>query len=175
MDVDAWSEMQVAPGAGNWRPLSVFNWYNPGTVPTQPPTLQLVDSWNVESTDTKTIFVLDDTTPTDRGYVFNSHFRTKIMDFGDTFDMKRCKVFLPELDSLNGAVPKITYGVDNDLDRISVPAGSLVIQNPKIYRVEGPGYFRQLDISIDENTSATMRVLTLNFVIMLKSLVAADT
>src|SRR5215831_3863091 len=117
MDVDAWSEMQVAPGAGNWRPLSVFNWYNPGTVPTQPPTLQLVDSWNVESTDTKTIFVLDDTTPTDRGYVFNSHFRTKIMDFGDTFDMKRCKVFLPELDSLNGAVPKITYGVDNDLDR----------------------------------------------------------
>jgi len=162
--------MQVAPGAGNWRPLSIFNWYNPGSIPTLPPALQIVDSWNVDASDTNTIVVLDESTPTDKGFVFNSHLRTKIMDFGDSFDFKRCKVFLPEFDSVNGAVPKITFGIDNQLDLISTTAGEIVVQYPKIYRAPGPGYFRQLDIQIDENTSATMRILTLNFVIMLKSL-----
>jgi len=175
LDADAWSEMQVAPGAGQWRPLSIFNWYNPGTLTTLPPTKQLVDSWSVEPSDTKTIFALDDQTPTDRGFVFNAHLKTRIMDFGDSFDMKRCKVFLPELDSTNGAIPTITYGVDNQLDNILTPAGRIVVQNPKVYRVEGPGYFRQLDVAVDENTTATMRVLTLNFVVMLKSLPTTDT
>jgi hypothetical protein len=141
---------------------------------TLPTTLQLVDSWNVEPTDTKAIYVLDDTVPADKGYAFNSHLKTKIMSFGDNFDMKRCKVFMPELDSTNGAIPSVTYGIDNQLDDVRIRAGSLVLQNPKVYRVDGPGYFRQVDVAIDENTTATMRVLTLNFVVMLKSLTGTD-
>jgi hypothetical protein len=174
LDADAWSEMQVSPSVGLWRPLSVFNWYNPGYMSTLPTTLQLVDSWNVEPTDTKAIYVLDDTVPADKGYAFNSHLKTKIMSFGDNFDMKRCKVFMPELDSTNGAIPSVTYGIDNQLDDVRIRAGSLVLQNPKVYRVDGPGYFRQVDVAIDENTTATMRVLTLNFVVMLKSLTGTD-
>jgi|SRR5215471_9821438 len=175
LDADAWSEMQVAPGVKAWRPLSIFNWYNSGGLTTLPPTLQIVDSWNVEPTDTTSIFILDDTNPTDKGFAFNSHLKTKIMDFGDTFDLKRCKVFLPELDSTIGAIPKVTYGIDNQIDNVRVPAGLVVVKDPKVYRIEGPGYFRQLDIAIDEVTTAPMRILTMNFVIMLKSLVAADT
>jgi len=175
LDADAWSRMEVPDAVGKWRPLSIFNWYNPGSLTTLPPTLQLVDSWSVDPNDTRTIYLLDDTIATDKGFPFYSYAETKIFDFGDVFDMKRCKVFLPEFDSPDGAIPMITYKVDNKLEEVHVPAGSLVVKDPKVYRVEGPGYLRQLSVCIHESSSARMRILTLNFILMLKSVVGADT
>ena len=174
-DSDAWSEMQVSEDVGGWRPLSVFVWYNPGSLSNFPASIQLVDSWNVDTVDTESICVLDENVALDKGFPFHSSVRTKVLDFGDTYDMKRCKLFLPEMDSSEGAIPSIVYGRDNELsDRMVIP-GSLVVDGPKMYRVAGPGYFRQLDVTLTEDTSANLKIYTFNFILMLKSLVGTDT
>lgn len=175
IDTDSWSEMQVAPGVGAWRPQSIFNWYNPGTITNLPPTLQLIDSWNVEPTDTRSIYTLSEDIHADKGFPFKSRFRTTPFAFNDTFDMKRCKLFLPNLDSNNGAIPQITYARDNELEDTAVLSGNLIVQGSKEYRVPGPGYFRQVGILLTEDTTANLRVLTFNFILMLKSLVTTDT
>lgn len=174
LDIDAWSEMQLAPGVGGWRPLSVFTWYNPGPLIGLPATMDLVDSWAVDAVDSKTIYLLNESNPTDKKFNFNSHFRTKIFDLGDTVDIKRMKVCFIDADG-QGAIPKIVFGRDNQLEETVIPAGSLQFQGPKLYMIPGCGYFRQADMVFDEASASPIRILSINFIFMLKSREAADT
>jgi hypothetical protein len=174
LDVDAWSEMQLSDQIGKWRPSSIYNWYNAGSLSNLSASLQLVDSWSVDSADTRSIFILSDI-PTDKDFPFNSTFTTKFLDFGDTLDMKRCKLFIAELDSSEGAIPSISFGRDNEMGDAKILAGNVIVEGPKAYRMEGPGYFRQLSVTLAEGTEAHLRILTMHFILMLKSLVGTDT
>ena len=175
LDADAWSEMRLATGVAKWRPQSIFTWYNPGNLASLPPTQYLVDSWNVDASDLRGIFVLDENVPADKTHPFVSHLRTKTMDFGDVFDMKRCKILMVEMDSTTGALPEVTFYRDNELADIHLVAGGLFVKPHKIHRISGPGYFRQLATVIEESTTAPLRIGSISWVIMIKSTVGPDT
>jgi len=101
---------------------------------------------------------------------FDCILRTAVMNFSLMGEEKRGKLLLVVMDG-TGSFPIVTYGRDAQIDEVVSSLGSVVVTRSGAYRIRGPGYFRELEIQIDDNSNSPLTIWQWQLINQVRALV----